>query len=467
MTDTAAPIASSRSLAPRIAEMRATLTLAWPLILGNLAQMAINTTDVLILGRYDVDALAAAALAINLYWAFGIFGMGVVTAASPLIAVERGRRAHSVRDVRRTVRQACWVSVVLSLPIWALLWHGETMLRLLGQDNALAADAGRFIRIAMWGVLPFLLHLVLRYYVTALERPIWGLVVTASAVALNALACWALVFGRLGLPELGLEGAAIANAVGNLALFLGMVAVVIGVRRFRRYHLFGRFWRADWPRFFELLRVGVPIGLMLALEITIFNAAVFLMGLIGRDALAAHAIAIQVVALTFQIPFGIAQAATVRVGLFYGRGDCNGIARAGWTAFVIGLAFAVLSSVGIALGAKNVVAQFLGGSGASDPAVFRLAVDFLMVGAIFQLVDAMQAIGAGVLRGVQDTRWPMLMALVGYWVVGIGVAVLLAFYTTLAGVGIWIGLAAGLAVVGVLLSARWAARERLGLVGAA
>lgn len=448
----------------RTVEMRATLTLAWPLILGNVAQMAINTTDVLILGRYDVEALGAAALGVNLFWAFGIFGMGVVTASSPLIAAERGRRSHAVRDVRRTVRQAGWVAVFISVPIWLLLWHSEAMFRLLGQQEQLAIDAGRFVSIAMWGVLPFLLHLVLRFYVTALERPIWGLVVTAGAVVFNAIACWALVFGRLGLPEMGLEGAAIANALANLVLFLGMVGVVQGVRQFRRYRLFGRFWRSDWQRFRELVRVGVPIGLMLALEITIFNAAVFLMGLIDLASLAAHAIAIQVAALAFQVPFGISQAATVRVGLFYGRGDRAGVARAGWTSFALGLAAAVLLSLGMALGAPWIIGQFLGGTGQGDPVVFTLAVDFLLVAAVFQLVDATQAIGAGVLRGVQDTRWPMLIALFGYWVVGIGVAVVLAFYTPLAGVGIWIGLAAGLGVVAVLLLGRWMLRDRLGLV---
>ena len=449
--------------APWRAEMRATLALAWPLMLGNLAQMAINTTDVLILGRYDVDALAAAALGVNLFWAFGIFGMGVVTASSPLIAATRGRRAYAVRDVRRTVRQAGWVAVFICLPIWAMLWHSDAILRLLGQEPAMVEGGARFIRIAMWGVLPFLLHLVLRLYVTALERPIWGLVVTAAGVAFNALACWALVFGRLGLPEMGLEGAAIANALANLFLFLGMVAVVQGVRRFRRYRLFGRFWRSDWPRFRELLRVGVPIGMMLGLEVTIFNAAVFLMGLIDRASLAAHAIAIQVAALAFQLPFGISQAATVRVGLFYGRRDRAGIARAGWTAFAIGLAMALVLSLAMALGAESIVGEFLGGAQA-DPIVFGLARDFLMVAAVFQLVDATQAIGAGVLRGLQDTRVPMVIALFGYWIVGIGVAVGLAFYTPLAGVGIWIGLAAGLGVVAVLLVARWMARDSFALV---
>jgi MATE family multidrug resistance protein len=415
---TAAPAAGPRSLS---AEIGATARLAFPLILGGFAQMAINTVDVLILGRYDVSALAASALALNLLWAIVVFGIGVVTAASPLIAAERGRCPHSVREVRRTVRQACWAAALLCLPIWLVCWHAESVFALLGQEPALSRAAVGFLRIAMWGALPFLLFVVLRLYVTALERPVWGLIVTAAGVAFNALSCWTLVFGHFGLPVLGLTGAAIANALANLFLFLSMSAVVTLVPRFRRYHLFGRFWRSDWPRFRELLRLGLPIGVTLGLEVTIFNAAVFLMGLIGEAPLAAHAIAIQIAALAFQLPFGIAQAATVRVGLFLGR------------------------------------------ESAADRLVFDLTSRFLWVAALFQLVDSAQAIGAGMLRGIQDTRWPMLFAAFGYWVVGIAVAVWLGFFTPLAGVGIWIGLASGLGATAVLMLGRWALRTRLRL----
>jgi MATE family multidrug resistance protein len=455
--DTAAPMTGFGG------ELRATARLALPLILGGFAQMAINTVDVLILGRYDVAALAASALALNLLWAMAIFGIGVVTAASPLIAAERGRRPHSVRDVRRTVRQAWWAAGFVCLPIWLVAWHAEAVFALLGQEPGLARAAAGFLRIAMWGALPFLLYVVLRLYVTSLERPVWGLVVTASAVAFNAVSCWTLVFGHFGLPELGLTGAAIANFLANLFLFLGMATVVSSVRRFRRFRLFGRFWRADWPRFRELLRLGLPIGVTLALEITIFNAAVFLMGLIDRASLAAHAIAIQIAALAFQLPFGIAQAATVRVGLFHGRGDRAGVRRAGHAALALGLGAAILLSLGIAFGSNVLTGLFLGRESAADREVFDLTTSFLWVAALFQLFDGAQTIGAGMLRGIQDTRWPMAFAAFGYWVVGIAVAVWLGFHTPLRGVGIWIGLASGLGAVAVLMLSRWALRDRLRL----
>lgn len=446
------------------AEFAATARLAWPLVLGGLAQMAIHTVDVIVLGRYSVDALAASALGLNLMWAFAIFGIGVMTSVAPLVSAERGRARHSIRDVRRTVRQGLWAAVIVTLPMWLILWNADLLFALLGQDADLSAAATRFVRIAMWGVLPFLMFIVLRCFVTALERPLSALLVTGGGVVLNLAVCVPLVFGIGGWPGLGLEGAAIANAVANSFLFIGLAAVVLLDRRFRRFHLFGRFWRADWPRLVQVLKLGLPIGVTLALEVTVFNAAVFLMGVIGKPSLAAHAVAIQIASLAFQLPFGIAQAATVRVGLAHGRQDRAGVARAGRTAILMGVAVAAALSLAMALAATPLVGLFIDRDDVSASLAFALATQFLLVAALFQLVDATQAIGAAVLRGIQDTRWPMIFAAFGYWAIGFVVAWTLAFRTDLAGVGVWLGLAVGLAVVSVLMLARWMARERLGLL---
>ncbi len=439
------------------------LRLALPLVVGNLAQAAINTTDVLILGRYNVDALGAAALGVNLYWVFGVFCMGLVTATSPLIAAEYGRRPSSVRDVRRTVRQAIWASAAVCVPVWAILWHGEAIYLMLGQSPDLSAAAGRFVRIAMWGLFPWLVGLVLRYFVTALERPMWGVYVMIAGLSFNALACWALVFGTLGLPALGLEGAAIANALAQAVLGIGGVLVVTGVPRFRRYRLLGNFWRPDWPRFRAIFSVGLPIAMTYAMEITVFSAAVFLMGLIGRASLAAHSVAIQIAALAFMVPLSIGQAATVRAGIFHGRGDTIGLSRAGKVALGLGLASAAISSALMWLLPTELVGLFVRPVTAEDAEVFRLAVAFLGVAALFQFVDSLQAVGAGLLRGIQDTRVPMLFAGLGYWAIGFTLGWYLAFHAGLEGVGVWLGLAGGLAATSVLMCGRWLLRGRLGL----
>ena len=446
-------------------EVRATLALAWPLILTNIAQALIHATDVVLLGWAGPRTLAAATLGINLYFAFLIFGLGLMIASSPMLAREIGARRHSVRDVRRTVRQTMWAAAAISLPVWAILWHTRILLILLGQDPALAADAEIFVRALMWGMFPFLLYLVLRSFISALERPLWSLGVGLAAVLFNAVVNYGLIFGRFGLPALGLQGAGIGSACANLLMFVGLALVVTRDRRFRRYRLFGRFWRADWERFREVWRLGLPIAITLGLEITIFNAAVFLMGLIGTDSLAAHAIAIQIASLTFMVPLGLGQAVTVRVGLAFGRGDRLGITIAGWTSFGLAVAFMGVMALVMIAAPGLLVSVFLDPADAANGPVMRLAVSFLLLAALFQVFDGAQAVGAGMLRGLHDTRVPMLYAAFGYWIVGLLTGIGLAFGRGWGGVGIWTGLAAGLGVVAALMIARWMRRERLGLTG--
>ena len=444
-------------------ETIATATLAGPLILTNVAQSAINATDVVLLGWLGARELAASSIGVNLYIAFLIFGMGLVMAASPIMAKQLGRRRHSVRETRRTVRQALWAAMTIAVPVWLILWHAEPILRLLGQEPQLAANAATFVRALMWGYLPALGYLVLRAYVAALERPAWALIVSIAGVILNALLNYALIFGAWGFPRLGLMGAGLGSTVTQTLMFAGMVIVISSHRRFRRYRLFGRFWRPDWARYREVWRLGLPIALTLALEVTVFNAAVFLMGLIGTDSLAAHAIAIQIASLTFMVPLGLSQAVTVRVGLAYGRGDRDGITRAGWTAFAMGTAFMTVTAIVIYGWPRELVGLFLDDALPVNKPVIPLAVSFLYVAALFQVVDGAQSVGAGMLRGLQDTKVPMIIAGFGYWVVGMGTAVWLGFGLGWHGVGIWVGLAAGLAIVSVMMLARWMRRDALRL----
>jgi MATE family multidrug resistance protein len=464
MTDIAVRIEPPKSAWGR--EMRATLALAWPLVLTNLAQTAMPTTDVILIGRLGPDALAAAALATNLYFAFLFFGIGVVTATAPMIARELGRNRHSVRDVRRSFRQGLWLAAAVSLPIWAVLWNAERILVALGQEAVLAADAGLYMRALQWSILPFLLYIVARALISAMERPMSALWVGLVAIVLNALVGYALIYGSFGFPRLGLIGAGIATTFSSTVLFGGLALVLVVDRRFRRYGFFGRMWRSDWLRFRELWRLGVPIGLALTFEVTVFNIAALLMGLIGSDSLAAYAIAIQIASLTFMVPLGLNQAVTVRVGRAYGAGDSDAIRRAGWTAYGLGLAFMGMSAMMMIFAPRPLIAAFLDLGDPANAPVIALAVSFLAAAGFFQIFDGAQVIGAGMLRGLHDTRVPMIFAAIGYWGIGLSLAVLLGFATPLAGIGIWIGLAAGLASVATLMTVRWILRERLGLTAA-
>jgi multidrug resistance protein, MATE family len=446
-----------------LAELRATLALAWPLILANVTQQVIQATDVLLMGRLGATQLAAATLALNLTFTINIFLLGLITAASPMIATALGERFNAVRDVRRTFRAGLWLLIVAAPPYWLLLWHAGTLMRAFGEAPVLAEQGQTFLRAYMWCTAPWLLFQLLRNFVAALERPRVVLWLSLAGIALNALLSWSLMFGRFGLPALGLVGGGVGSTLTWLIICGALVLVCVREGRFRRFHLFGRFWRFDGQRTRAMVRLGWPIGVTMALEMGVFALAAYFMGWIGAPAVAAHAIALQLAALTFMVPLGLGQAATVRVGLALGRRDEAGITRAGWTAWVMGVGFMGTMALVMWSIPRWLVTLFLTDV-PQNAFVIGLAVSFVRVAAAFQLVDGAQVIGAGILRGLHDTRWPLLFALVGYWVVGLGIGSWLAFGADWKGLGIWIGLATGLASVAALMLARWLMRDRLGLI---
>lgn len=446
------------------AELRAIAALSGPMALTNLAQLAMGTTDVLMMGRLGADTLAAGALGFNLYLVALIFGIGLLNATSPLIAAQLGRDRGAVGDIRLTVQQAFWSAASVAIPAWLVLWWTGPILRAMGQDAVLSAHAATYVHALQWGMLPFLGYLVLRSFVSAFERPGTALAIGLAAVAVNALGNWCLMLGHCGVKPMGIAGSGWATTFTSCAMFAALAVVISRDSQFSDYRLFAHIWRPDWSRFRAFWHLGLPLAASLSFEVTIFNAAVFLMGLLGPASLAAHAIAIQIAALSFMVPLGLGQAATVRVGLAFGAGDHQGIRRAGWTAFAVTIAFMATMSL-IMIGApRQLINFFLDVSDPANAEIVRLATSFLMLAALFQVADGAQAVGAGMLRGLHDGRIPMLYALVGYWGIGLPLGAALAFGTSLGGVGIWIGLAAGLAAVAVLMTIRWTRRERLGLL---
>src|SRR4051794_920462 len=431
-------------------------------MLANLTQQIIQATDILLMGRLGASALAAATLALNLTFTFNLMMLGLLIASSPMMATALGRRFNAVRDVRRTFRAGLWLLVFTLPPYWLILWHIGDLMRAFGQSEELASEGQTFLRAYMWCTAPWLLFQLLRNFVSALERPRVVLWLSLAGIALNALLSWSLIFGHFGLPALGLRGGGIGSTLTWLIMCGALVALVSADRQFRRFHLFGHWWRFDAQRTLALVRLGWPIGLTMALEMGVFALAAYFMGWIGAPTVAAHAIALQLAALTFMVPLGLGQAATVRVGLALGRGDERGITRAGWTAWFLGVGF--MGSMALAMWSipHRLITLFLRDV-PENAIVIGLAVSFLRVAAAFQLVDGAQVIGAGMLRGLHDTRWPLLFALVGYWVVGLGIGSWLAFGADWKGVGIWIGLASGLASVALLMLARWLMRASLGL----
>jgi MATE family multidrug resistance protein len=443
-------------------ELRASLALAWPLILANLTQQAIQATDVLLMGRLGATQLAAATLALNLTFTFNLMMLGLVIASSPMMATALGLRFNAVRDVRRTFRAGLWLIAAMLPPYWLLLWHVGDLIRAFGQSPELASQGQTFLRAYMWCTAPWLLFQLLRNFVSALERPRVVLWLSLGGIALNALLSWSLIFGHFGLPALGLVGGGLGSTLTWLIMCGALIAVISIDRQFRRFHLFGHWWRFDRQRLLAMTRLGWPIGVTMALEMGVFALAAYFMGWIGAPAVAAHAVALQLAALTFMVPLGLGQAATVRVGLALGRRDEAAITRAGWTAWVIGVGF--MGSMALVMWGmpRRLVTVFLTDV-PQNAVTIALAVSFVRVAAAFQLVDGAQVIGAGMLRGLHDTRWPLIFALVGYWGIGLGIGAWLAFAADWKGVGIWVGLASGLAAVAALMLTRWILRYRLGL----
>ena len=445
-----------------LTELRATLALAWPLILANVTQQVIQATDVLLMGRLGATQLAAATLALNLTWTLSIFLLGLITASSPMMATALGQRFNAVRDVRRTFRAGLWLVMIVMPPYWLLMWHVGSLMLAFGQSPELAEQGQTFLRAYMWLVAPWLVFQLLRNFVAALERPRIVLWLSLAGIGLNALISWSLMFGHFGLPALGLVGSGVGSTITWTLLCGALVAVTATDRQFRRFHLFGNWWRFDGQRLLAMIKLGWPIGATMGLEIGVFALAAYFMGWIGAPAVAAHAVALQLAALTFMVPLGLGQAATVRVGLALGRGDERGISRAGWTAWVVGVAFMGAMALSMWSAPRWLITLFLADI-PQNAVVIALAVSFLRVAAAFQLVDGAQVIGAGMLRGLHDTRWPLIFALVGYWGVGLGIGSWLAFAADWKGVGIWIGLASGLAVVAAMMLGRWLFRDRIGL----
>lgn len=447
-------------------ELRATLALAVPLAAANLLQMLVHAIDVIFVARLGDAALAASSLGVAIFGLLLWTGSGLIGASAPLIAAELGRRKHAVREVRRTVRMALWLAALVSVVFMGICAAGGPIMLATGQPAETSARAAGFLLILMWGLFPMIAAAVLRIFVSALGRPTIATAITFGALFVNALGNWALVFGNLGMPAFGLHGSAISSVMTSVLMLLAYVVVIQTDRRLRRYHLFGNIWRTEWSRFVDMLRIGTPISLTILAEAGLFTGAAFLMGRIGEAELAGHTIALQVAALTFQIPFGVAQASTIRVGLAYGARDHSAIGHAGFASLALGIGFMGFMALLIWLFPSLVLSIYVDVDAARNAAMVGFAMQFLVVAAAFQLFDGAQAVAAGVLRGLQDTRTPMIIAICGYWIAGYGTAIYLGFWTPLAGVGVWIGLAVGLVVVAALLIIRWRMRGRLGLLPA-
>ncbi|MCB1517225.1 MAG: MATE family efflux transporter [Hyphomicrobiaceae bacterium] len=438
------------------------LKLSGPLILAQIAGILLFTTDVVMMGWLGPTYLAAGSLSTSLMHPLSIGGMGVITATSPLIAQAIGARRF--RDVRRVARQGLWVSVALSFITIPIILCAKPIFLALNQIPSVVDDAQTYLNIAAFALLPSYGIVVYRSVLQAHGKTGLLLVIAIMGVLLNALMNYGLMFGNFGLPRLELAGAAISTvAVNFVMLAAGLYAVSVHPAT-RRYHVLTRILKPDWPRFVQIWRVGTPIGLSMLSEVGLFGVAVIMMGWISTEAVAAHAVALQVAAISFMVPLGLSMGTTVRVGLHYGAGNPDGVAKSGWSSMGLTALFMAVTCAAYLTVPQFFVHLFLDPTDPNNASTIALATSYLIVSGLFQFFDGGQVSSTAALRGLSDTRFPMLAALVGYWLFGLGVAYALAFVAGWQGVGIWAGLGAGLGFVAVTLTIRFFLRERLGLL---
>jgi MATE family multidrug resistance protein len=448
------------------AELGATVKLALPIALTQLGQVTMMTSDLILIGHLGDSALAAAALGQTVLFAAFVLGMGLVSAVAPLAAQAFG--AREPRMVRRSLRVGLWAALMLGVPMMALQQFGESALRLLGQDETSAHLAGLYLLGLGWSLVPGWWFIALRGFMGAVNRPEPALWITLVAIPANTLLAYALIHGGLGLPRLGLLGAGVGTTIINLAMCIAGFWIAYARPPFRKYRVLGRLWRIDWQLLGELIAVGAPIAGAFLLEYGLFATAAIMMGWIGTTALAAHQVALQTAAILFMVPFGISMAATVRVGQAVGRHDARATRRAGFAAVGLGAGF-MAAMVLVIIACRHVIpVLFLGApdGDAEANATAALAATLLAFGSTFFVVDGVQTIAAGALRGLNDTRVPLLFAAVSFWAVGFATSYTLAFPAGLKAIGVWIGFTVGLAVYAALLMWRFNALTRRGIMPA-
>jgi len=433
-------------------EVAALARIALPLVIASIGQIAIMTTDLLMLGWLGPEALAATALALSAFHPVMLLGIGIGTAVTPLAAAALARR--QVREMRRVVRQGLWAAVPFSLLALPALWWIGSAFVAIGQDAALSHEAERYMRGVAPGLVAILVWNVLRCYATALERTRTVLVVTLAAIPLNALFNYGLIFGEFGLPRLEVMGAGIGSSLTNLVLACVMALIVATRHPFRRHHVLGRLWRPDWATFRAIHRIGIPIGLFILLEVGVFAGSAQIMGYVGTLQLAAHQIALQLASIAFMVPLGIGQAVTVRVALAHGRDEPGAVRNAGLAGMALATGFMTCTALAFWLLPGPLIRPFLDG-GPDAPRVLAFATAYLAIAAVFQIADGLQVTAAHALRGLQDTRVPLVIAAIGYWGIAFPTAGLLGLATPLEGRGVWLALALGLAIAASMLIRRF------------
>jgi len=434
--------------------MRALLWLGVPMAAAQLAQFFVFTIDILMIGRISPEDLAAAALGTVIYFFLWMLGSGPVNAVSPLVSQALGADQNDRKDARRSVRMAIWVIFMMTPAIVLLLTFTEPLANQMGQNSIIAKKAGAYV-IALGPGLAFALAtMALRNFLAALGKTKIPFILVMTVTAVNALLNYIFIFGHFGAPRLELVGAGIASSLSYIFGFFLFILYIRLDSYANSFQVFRKFWRPDWPRLKEVIALGFPISMTTMFEGMLFNAVVFIVGVIGVMEQAAYQIALNVAALAFMLPWGMSMAGAVRIGLAKGAGNKPATRRAASTTLVASIIAIMLVAIPVALFPEFTASLYMNLEKPENEQVIAFVVSFLPIATAFMFFDALQVAANQLLRGLKDVNWPMVFTGISYWAVGFPVAYILALKTEVGVNGVWYGLMAGLITASILLGAR-------------
>jgi MATE family multidrug resistance protein len=431
-----------------------TLKLAWPVIVAELGWMFMGVVDTVMVGRVAPEAIGAVGLGSILYFSAAIFGMGMLLGLDTFVSQAFG--AGQLRECHRWLRDGVHLALLATPPLMAIGFAIVAAMPLMGLHPDVQRLTAPYVTIVSWGSLPLLLYAAFRRYLQALGlvRPVMLTLLAANLV--NAFFNWVLIYGNLGAPALGVAGAAHATNLGRVFMAVTLLAVILRHEHAHKVGLFDvPFLQVEWPRIVRLFRLGAPAATQLMAEVGVFGAVAALAGRIDPVALAAHQVALNLASITFMVPLGLASAGAVRVGHAIGRRSIEGASHAGGAVIALALMAMSASALAFLTGAEPLVHLFT-----DDPAVVAIGVTLVRVAAAFQLCDGIQVVTTGALRGLGDTRTPMLANLVGHWCIALPIAAIAGFTFDYGVVGMWTGLSVGLTLVGLFLLNVWRQRIR-------
>lgn len=427
---------------------QSTFILAYPVMLSQLGQVLVGVADSMMVGRLGAVPLAAASLANSIFFVVLMFGIGVSMAITPLVAMADGSKRS--KRISRLFNHGFLLNMGVGLMLFLLIVLASPMLNYLNQPDEVVQLAIPYLAIITMSLIPFMFFQTFKQFVEGLSQTKQAMYITILCNGVNVFLNWVLIFGNLGFPAMGLNGAGIATLISRVLMGLAMAYYVGKSRRYKSFHLSFRLKGLSFPMLSKLIKIGVPTGFQFIFEVGAFSTAAIMMGWIGVNALASHQIAINLASVSYMMASGLSAAAMVKVGNQLGKQDIKTLREAGFTVFAMVAMFMSISAVIFILGKNFLPALYI-----DDPDVIRLSASLLIVAAFFQLSDGIQVVGLGALRGMSDVKIPTIVTLIAYWVIGLPVGYILAFYAGLDELGIWYGLLLGLTITGVMLLYRF------------